>query len=676
MKRIFNITLFLLCSVSLLAQREVERGTVVLDEITVTAKRLLSAIGVQQTVIDSVSLRQNITQSIGDVLSQNSTLFIKSYGRATLSTASFRGTAPSHTQVTWNGIKLNSPMLGQVDFSLIPSFFIDKADLYHGASSTGVTWGGLGGAVSLATTPAETDGFMVRYIQGVSSYHTFDEFLHFTYAGSHWKSSTRFLYSTSDNNYKYTNYHKMMVVTDEEGNKIDSYYPVERNKNGGFNDWHLMQEVYYSSGKGTRIGIYGWYMDSDRGVPMLANNYSEENEKQSTQHERTLRTGLNWDKTEANGKYFANAGYTYTDLNYLYLADPGNGVWQEMVRSQSCVNTASIKGGGEYFIRDRWMLAANVAAYQHYVKSEDKASGDGYKKARPEVLGFLSLRYTPVEGLGIAVNLREEYYGGDFTPVIPALFADYLLSKKGNVMLKASIARNFRYPTLNDLYFVPGGNDSLKTEKGYTYDSGISFAFDKKKFKISGEVTAFNSWIKDWIIWLPTFKGFWSPSNVKKVNSYGMEVKGKLAAPLGNGWLIDLNGNFGITHSINYGDPAGWADNSIGKQLVYIPRYSSGVTGTLSWRQWVFTYRWNYYSRRYTTSSNEVLTRRDVVGAYVMNDISLEKQWENRWGVISMKAVVNNLFGEAYESVLSRPMPGRNYGMFVGLVPNIKKRSR
>ncbi len=33
-----------------------------------------------------------------------------------MATASMRGTAPSHTKVTWNGMSLNSPMLGMVDF--------------------------------------------------------------------------------------------------------------------------------------------------------------------------------------------------------------------------------------------------------------------------------------------------------------------------------------------------------------------------------------------------------------------------------------------------------------------------------------------------------------------------------------------------------------------------------
>ena len=38
------------------------------------------------------------------------------------------------------------------------------------------------------------------------------------------------------------------------------------------------------------------------------------------------------------------------------------------------------------------------------------------------------------------------------------IFIDGILSKKGNIIAKASISRNYRFPTLNDLYFLPGGN--------------------------------------------------------------------------------------------------------------------------------------------------------------------------------------------------------------------------
>ena len=96
-----------------------------IEGVMVTGNRPISDIGIQRTRFDSLALKENISLSMADVLTFNSSIYVKSYGRATLSTVAFRGTSPSHTQVTWNGMRINNPMLGMTDFSLIPSYLID-----------------------------------------------------------------------------------------------------------------------------------------------------------------------------------------------------------------------------------------------------------------------------------------------------------------------------------------------------------------------------------------------------------------------------------------------------------------------------------------------------------------------------------------------------------------------
>ena len=180
--------------------------TIDIEEVSVSTRRNLSEIGVTKTVLDTVVLQQNIVHSLAEVLAQNTPIFIKSYGRGAVATASFRGTSPSHTQVLWNGMKLNSPMLGMVDFSLIPSFFIDDANILHGAGSVDVAGGGLGGAITLGTHPTDKKGFDLNFVQGISSFDTYDDYLRLTYGGPKVQLSTRFCYGKSDNDFKYTNY--------------------------------------------------------------------------------------------------------------------------------------------------------------------------------------------------------------------------------------------------------------------------------------------------------------------------------------------------------------------------------------------------------------------------------------------------------------------------------------
>ena len=681
MKRILVIVLMSFCCLATWAQDGVLSGGRI-DAVRKSADvRPISEIGVQQTVFDSTVLHENITTSIGDILGQHSTVFVKSYGRGTMATVSLRGTSPSHTQVVWNGLKINSPMLGQVDFSLIPSYFIDDARIYHGASSVSRTGGGLGGAVTLDTKPVSGEGFGLKYVQGIGSFSTFDEFLRLDYARGRWKNSVRALHTYSENDFKYRNYRKKVFSYDQSGDIVGYRYPVERNKNGGFRDFHIMEQLDFDGGRAGRFFMSAWYMNSRRGIPMLKASYRTEDQSKSRQDEQTLRAVVGWNKVAGRFKAEARAGYTYTDMLYRYLGDTGSGGLKEMVHSQSYVNTLFAYGGADYYVGSKWMFSANVTLYQHMVRSIDEAvttpdgrdATIGYDQARFELSAFASARWQPVERLGVALSLREELIGSMFSPVIPVGSVDYLLSRRGNIRLKGSVTRNYRFPTLNDLYFMPGGNPELKPERGFTYDGGVSFDVSYRGLELSGEATAFDSRITDWILWLPTFKGFWSPVNVKKVHSYGVEVKARLSAGLTHGWRLSADGNFGWTKAINHGDALSWADNSIGKQLVYIPEYSAGVMGRLGWRGWTLVYKWSYYSERFTTSSNETATKIGRLGAYFMNDVSLAKSLNLGRVGLSLKFAVNNLFGEEYESVLSRPMPRRNYGLYIDITPRFGK---
>ncbi|MBQ2243344.1 MAG: TonB-dependent receptor [Bacteroidales bacterium] len=643
----------------------------------VYGQRPMKEIGVQQTKLDSLDLKENIALSMADVLTFKTPIFVKSYGRATLSTVSFRGTSPSHTQVSWNGMKINNPMLGMTDFSMIPSYFIDDASLLHGTSSVNETGGGLGGAVKLSSKPADNDGFGLQYIQGVGSFRTFDEFLRLTYGNEYWQSSTRVVYSSSPNDFEYRNHDKKMNIYDEEMNIIDQYYPIEKNKSGSFKDFHILQEVYYNTGRGDRFGLNGWYINSNRELPMLTVDYGEEADFDNRQREQTFRGLLSWDHLADGWKMGARGGYIYTWMAYDYSRDVGNGNMAQMTQSRSKINTIYGQADGEYYLNKKWLFSANLALYQHFVESRDKniirQDGNkaivGYQQARVELSGSLSAKWRPIDRFGMSVVLREELCGTEWTPIIPALFIDGVLSKKGNVILKGSISRNFRFPTLNDLYFLPGGNPDLKKESGWTYDAGISFSVGKEGvYTLSGSANWFDSYVKDWIIWLPTTKGFFSPDNIKDVHAYGIELQGDLSVALAPEWSLKMDGNFSWTPSINVGEPRTPADQSVGKQLPYVPELSSTVTGTISWRSWSFLYKWCYYSERYTMSSNDV-TLTGKLPPYFMSNITLEKGLSFKWADISLKGIVNNLFDEEYLSVLSRPMPGINFEIFVGITP-------
>jgi iron complex outermembrane receptor protein len=204
----------------------------------------------------------------------------------------------------------------------------------------------------------------------------------------------------------------------------------------------------------------------------------------------------------------------------------------------------------------------------------------------------------------------------------------------------------------------------------------VSFSTGREEvFSVGGSATWFDSHIDNWIIWLPTTKGFFSPRNVKKVHAYGVELKANLSVVPAKDWLIDLNGSYSWTPSVNEGEKMSDADQSVGKQLPYVPKHSASLTGRLSWRTWSLLYKWVYYSQRYTMSSNDY-TLSGHLPVYFMNNVTLEKGLQLRVADLSLKLAVNNLFNEDYLSVLSRPMPGINFEFFVGVTPKFKKKNR
>ena len=653
-----------------------EKGVVTIREVPVWGRRPMKSIGVQETRLDSLILKENIALSIADVLTFNSPIFVKQYGRATLSTVSFRGTGPSHTQVTWNGMRINNPMLGMTDFSMIPSYFIDDASLLHGTSSVNETGGGLGGLVRLSTAPADIRGFGLQYIQGIGMFRTFDEFLRLEWGDEHWQVSTRAVYQSSANDFKYRNRDKKENIYDDEMNIVGSYYPTERNKSGAFDDVHVLQEVYYDTRRGDRFGLNAWYINSNRELPLLTTDYADDKQFENRQREHTLRSVLSWDHYRSDWKVAAKAGYIHTWMAYDYRKDPGSGIMNSITRSRNKVDTFYGQADGEYTPNGNWFFTAGISAHQHLVESIDKdiilqqGGKDivGYDKGRIELSASVSAKWRPTERLGLSAVLREEMYGTKWATV-PAFFADCQLSKHGNIVAKASVSRNHRFPTLNDLYFLPGGNPDLRSESGFSYEAGLSFAVGKENvYSLSGSASWYDQHIDDWILWLSTPKGFFSPRNIKQVHAYGVEMQANLAVIPARDWKLTMNGTFSWSPSINEGEPISPADQSVGKQLPYEPEFSATVTGRLTWRSWGLLYQFCYYSERYTMSSNDI-TLSGRLTPYLMNNLSLDKAFALKWADLTLKGPVNNLFNEEYLSVTARPMPRMNVEFFIGIRP-------
>ncbi len=506
----------------------------------------------------------------------------------------------------------------------------------------------------------------------MGSWRTFDEFLRLGYTGRRLSASARVAYSSSRNDFTFVNHDKKENIYDENHNIVSSYYPKERNRSGAFKDFHALGTVSYDAGKAGRFSTDVWYLSSDRELPLLTSDYSTgDNGIENRQREQTLRAVAIWDKINVCSRVSARAGYVHTWLAYDYKKTAADGISSSyLTRARSRVNTAYGSFGWKYYPDDRWYFTADADFHHHSVCSYDLtpfSTGMGYERSRAELSASVSAKWCPSKRIGLGVLLREEVFGDKVSAPVPGLFAEALLVPEIGLTAKASGSRNSRFPTLNDLYTVPGGNPELKPEKGWVYDAGVSAGFSVSgRWHFAASANWFDSYISDWILWLPSPKGYYIPRNISEVHAYGVESEIGAELKAGTDWTLGLTAHYSWTASINTTSHIGDGDKSVGKQLPYIPRHSASAIARADWKGWALACKWQCYSERFTMSSNEYSLSGNLP-AYGVCNLSLERPFRLFALGWLAKLAVNNLLDADYQTVLSRPMPGVNFEAFLSV---------
>jgi iron complex outermembrane receptor protein len=617
--------------------------------------------GMKETKVDSMVLMQKINLSLSTVLAENTPVFIKDYGRGALATASFRGTAPSHTQVNWNGMSINTPMSGMVDFSLIPVYIIDEMSLKFGTASIADQSGGLGGSVNINNKIDWNETVGVKYVQGIGSYSTFDEFLQVQVGNQNVQSKTRLYHNHSKNDFTFIN--RSIANIDPETGRITN--PVDTNHNADYTRYGILQELYFRPGSQNIISAKWWWQYADRTIPQATSYEGSNNSNHNNQKDVDNRIMLDWKHYGEKSRLILRSGYSDKQLDYsLENRVYGLGLIPA-VYSESTQKSWMNRLDYHYDFREDFAISTTLDYNYHDVNTRDSVKQSGYTKNRNELSWLISAQKSFAGILNLNLMLRQDWVDFETVPVVPFLGFDLRVWKTRNLILKGNIARNYHQPTLNDLYWQPGGNPNLLPEEGFSFELGLEDEFDISCQNLHMEITAFRSDIDNWILWVPTFKGYWEPRNVNRVLSQGIEISLSLDGKIG---AVDyrLSGNYAYTRALNYGEPLIWGDESYGKQLPYIPQHSGNLMANVNWNGFYLTWQHSSYSERYTTSSNDV-SQRDRLYPYFMNDLLAGKSFN--LGKVRMNGEIRiyNLFDETYHSVLYRPMPGRNF-MFVLMV--------
>lgn len=620
-----------------------------LPNVDIEDTKELNESGVKVVKVDDKVLRLKALNTLSEVLSENTSVFVKTYGRGSLSTASFRGTTASHTKVTWNNISLGSSMMGMVDMSLVPMSVADDVNILCGSATMQKGENAIGGLVEISTKPEWKKGVSARITSSAGSFRTFDNLAAIRVGDSIIQSVTKFYINSSKNDFPFYN---SDIASDSLIKQV--------RENADYKKKGFIEELYFHTSAKSYLSLKFWYQDYDRGVPGLTTNESGISGNRNRQDGRMFISSLEYKFYTDKSKLEVSVGSNLQSQNYISQAYIGGVGYYNLVDSDS--RNASIYSSAKYSYSffENLELSALVKYNHHNVKSLDDILQNGYNSKRDDYGLLVSLFYEPVNRLKFGISLRQDFYDRNVCPFAPSVYAEYGFAHRWNI--RASFARNYSVPTLNDLYYVPGGNPDLSPESGFVVDFGIGkkLCTANQKFTLSAEAEANYGNYSNWIMWRPSNLGYWKPENIEKVVTYGADFSAKMSYDFSDTCGISLSANYAYTHSSNESSVNNVNDRSIGKQLPYIPLHSANIFGKVSVYGFYFFYQWNYFSERYTTSAEETGVLVSIY-PYFMSDIGVGKELAVKDFYFDFCFKIYNLFNESYRSVLWQPMPGINF---------------
>lgn len=640
-----SILFFLISGISN-AQRLAD--TIRIGEVKVLGQRKTEEIGLTKTRPDSMAMVSMATAHLSELLSQYSPVFIKSYGRGSEATASFRGTAASHTKVEWNGMPVNSPMRGSVDLSLFPVLFADDAFLLHGGSSLAESSGALGGSIHLSNNAQWNVIHSINASIERGSFGTGRYMAKVQTGTQKFRSVTRFLYDHSQNDFPFYN---VGVLP----------YRDDTLKNADYSKWAALQEFYLQTGENSMAVVRGWFQKSNRNLPQLMSY--EGSGRIEYQDDEQLRAQVEFKNFGKPLKFRYSGGLNHTKLRYFRSSTESGFVNDDALsKENSLYNKMLISRAFGQKIN----LSASAEANYHWIDTYNEIRQTGYNENRFEAGLMAHFQYKIGPKTGLFALIRSEIYDNKWAPLIPSLGVEFQLSEKQPILLKINASRNYHKPSLNDLYWLPGGNPDLLPEDGKSAD--MVFSMESKKQGLwKQEITVFASLIDNWIIWQPAANGawFWEATNVKKVFSRGIEYQAQSRFHIKKVQIF-LSGNYAFTLTTNQ-NAVSSVDQSRGKQLIYIPKHTGNLHGAATLRGWTLKGDLSYTGRRYTQSSNQWSHFESVLNPFWLASAALEKNFNINHLNFTALAKIENLFDTGYQQILWRPMPGRHYSVTLSM---------
>ena len=600
------------------------------------------AVGSQQLTLDSAVLAQYRGGTAADVLGVRLGLYLKNYGPGQLSTISLRGTSAQHTAVLWNGLNIALPTLGQNDLALLPIGANTQLLVQPGPAAALYGSGAVGGAIILRTEPDYRPGLRGSVQADAGSFGLRGGSLEARTATRALAVRVAASYRQAQNNYPYT--------VQEPTGRVR--YTMQNAA--------LRHQYSFSPDLAWRVGAAGeltaaaWLTEADREIQPGTGTAGS----QARELDQSRRLVLGYRQATTGGGQYQVRGAWFEDvINY---------------QDQGAVSNSRVRitqAQGEY-TRPLGALASLRlgAEAQHFA-----ALVDGYGTApitENRAAAFALLRYDPSARLRLSGNLRAAALPAGLVPLTPTVGAEWdvwapaadtlAAAARPGLTLKGSAARTYRAPTLNERYWLPGGNPDLRAESGSGYELGLRYRWGHlRRLALETELTAFHQLVDDWVQWLPLGPGgAYSPRNLRQVRSQGLEASTQLRLRRGQ-YRVAARVAYSYTQTQKtQGAPAD-AD-PVGQQLAFVPLHRANFTTDHQWRHWLASATYTFYSYAYVNASaTDFLPGVALVGATLGRTVPLPG------GTTSLTLLLQgtNLLNREYESYPARPGLPRAYSV-------------
>jgi iron complex outermembrane receptor protein len=393
----------------------------------------------------------------------------------------------------------------------------------------------------------------------------------------------------------------------------------------------IMQELYFRSNANLFSGKF-WMHSSDRNLPanMLESNMGR-SEKQT---DKSLRTALSYEGKTNSTEYYVTGAYSRMELNYTNnLAS---------INSYNQSDAFTLKTGISNRIGA--LIKTEFSLEEEYVTVNSVNYSDG--KTQRNNVSFTGLAgFNDGGRFSLSALLREtiietKMYAPDFSTGIK-----YKLNNTDNHLLRANFSKVSKFPSMNDLFWVPGGNRLLENEIANIFEVSYKAAAEFKKYFNAGfEITYFNNSIKNLIQWIPGQYSYWTAENLKKANSSGVEAIVSFKYSYEN-ISASVGANYSYNRSITK-ESALNNDESIGKQLVYVPINQAGAFLKFRFKSLSFAWTTDYVGKRYTTADNT-----QSLPQHVLNSLSSGYVLLGKSASYNFNFKIDNIFNTDYQSI-------------------------